>query len=455
MIAPDFQDKIFLVDQGQIERFDVGNNKNTVKVNFKYNSEKLWEIATFQYWLWEIAQEVWNIPYIRITDIDEFGQLKKNNLKYIYEKDNFSNSILNKWDILVARTWATYWKTLYFNEDFRATFWWFLIRVNLNTEKILSKYYFYFSHLDLYWINAKKLVGWWGQPQFNANAVKELEIPIPPIEIQNQIVEKMDKAMEIKLQKEKEAKELLDSIDDYVLWELWIQYEEVEEKKVFTINVDDLGDTKRFDTFYNNPKFIIQEKQVKNWKYDLVKLWDKFQYINGFAFSSKDYENEWVKLLTIKNITKTWVRFDNTTYLPKDYINKFNSFKLQKNDILFAMTGATIWKACIFKMDEQVLLNQRCWAIRTNTENQIYLYTILNLKFYNNEIFRNSWGWAQPNISHNEILNIEIPLPPIEVQNKIADEVKTRIDKAELLKKEATNVYETAKIEVEKMLLGE
>ena len=299
------------------------------------------------------------------------------------------------------------------------------------------------------------LVGWWWQPQFNANAIKNLKIPLPPLEIQNQIVEKMDNALGIKKQKEKIAKELLEGIDDFVLWELGIEYEEVEEKKVFGIMLSELGETKRFDVSYNNPKFLNYEKQIKNWKYNLVKIWEKFQYINGFAFSSKDYLDKWVKLLTIKNITKTWVNFDNVTYLPENYLEKYNDFEIQKNDILFAMTWATIWKACIFEWEEKVLLNQRCWAIRTNTENPLFLYTILNLEFYKNEILRNSWWWAQPNISHNEILNLKIPLPPLEIQEKIANEVKKRIEKAKVLEQEAKEIYKNAKKEVEEMILGE
>lgn len=290
---------------------------------------------------------------------------------------------------------------------------------------------------------------WNTLPRLQTEDIENLRIPLPPLEIQNQIVKKMDKALEIKKQKEKEAKDLLESIDDFVLSELGIEYEEIEEKKIFGLKISDLLDSKRLDVNFNNPKFIIHKNQIENWKYDLVKIWDNFQYINGFAFSSKDYCDEWTKLLTIKNITKTWVNFDNVTYLPENYLKKYNNFEIQKNDILFAMTWSTIWKACIFEWEEKVLLNQRCWAIRTNTENPLFLYTVLNLEFYKNEIFRNSWGWAQPNISHNEILDLEIPLPPLDIQEKIAKEVKSRIERAKKLEEEAREVFESGKREVE------
>ncbi|MGH1433806.1 MAG: hypothetical protein ACRBG0_05045 [Lewinella sp.] len=45
----------------------------------------------------------------------------------------------------------------------------------------------------------------------------------------------MDTALTAKKQKESEAQELLNSIDEYFMQELGIEYKEAEEKKVFGI----------------------------------------------------------------------------------------------------------------------------------------------------------------------------------------------------------------------------
>ncbi len=50
--------------------------------------------------------------------------------------------------------------------------------------------------------------------------------------------------------------------------------------------------------------------------------------------------------------------------------------------------------------------------------------------------------------------SFKIPLPPLAVQNKIAEEVKKRMQKAEQLQKEAKEELESAKLEVEKIILG-
>ncbi|CAD7775037.1 hypothetical protein AIOGIFDO_01707 [Candidatus Methanoperedenaceae archaeon GB37] len=56
-------------------------------------------------------------------------------------------------------------------------------------------------------------------------------------------------------------------------------------------------------------------------------------------------------------------------------------------------------------------------------------------------------------LSQKALLQIKIPLPPLAVQNKIAEEVKRRMQKAEQLQKEAKEELEKAKQEVEKMIL--
>ena len=60
------------------------------------------------------------------------------------------------------------------------------------------------------------------QPTITKQDILSIEIPLPPLEIQNHIVEIMQSAYAQKKQKEQEADTLLDSIDDYVLSELGV-----------------------------------------------------------------------------------------------------------------------------------------------------------------------------------------------------------------------------------------
>ena len=57
------------------------------------------------------------------------------------------------------------------------------------------------------------------------------------------------------------------------------------------------------------------------------------------------------------------------------------------------------------------------------------------------------------NLILNEYLNLKIPLPPLSVQEKIADEITKRKQKALNLQKEAKECLNSAKMQVEKIIL--
>ncbi|RLE45533.1 N-6 DNA methylase, partial [Candidatus Woesearchaeota archaeon] len=86
--------------------------------------------------------------------------------------------------------------------------------------------------------------------------------------------------------------------------------------------------------------------------------------------------------------------------------------------------------------------------------NKYYVASWLNTKLQKLLTEREKIGAIQGNITIGTIGRFKIPLPPLAVQNKIAEEVKRRMQKAEQLQKEAKEVLEKAKQEVEKMILG-
>ncbi|PIX28081.1 MAG: hypothetical protein COZ66_01435 [Candidatus Huberarchaeum crystalense] len=113
----------------------------------------LGNIASFQYGLGETAKKRGDVVYIRITDIDEFGNLKKDSLAYLDFVPKYKNYILGKGDVLVARTGATFGKSFYFDENLKSVFAGYLIRIKLNNDaKLNSKYLFYFMQTTAYWL---------------------------------------------------------------------------------------------------------------------------------------------------------------------------------------------------------------------------------------------------------------------------------------------------------------
>ena len=114
----------------------------------------------------------------------------------------------------MARTGATYGKTLYYNEDYLSAYASFLIKINLQ-DLVNPRFYWHFSKSNLYWEQARKLVGGGAQPQFNTGAISQIVIPIPPLTEQQAIVSYLDnKCAKIDLLVEK-LKAEIDAIKEY------------------------------------------------------------------------------------------------------------------------------------------------------------------------------------------------------------------------------------------------
>lgn len=157
----------------------------------KWEEKTLNEICTFEYGYTDTATDDGDARFIRITDINSNGNISAENAKYINISEDNKKYLLNKGDILVARIGATYGKTTIYESDEQAIFASYLIRLNFN-KIVLPKYYFYFAQSDNYWEQAHNLVTGAGQPQFNANTIKLIRLPIPPIDEQKRIVSQLE-----------------------------------------------------------------------------------------------------------------------------------------------------------------------------------------------------------------------------------------------------------------------
>ena len=163
-------------------------------LNHKYqiNYVPLGELAQFSYGYTEKAQDTGDTRFIRITDITDDGCLNPNGAKYITLSEDSKKYLLNRGDLLLARTGATYGKTLYMSTNEPAVYASFLIKISLDNTRLLNRFYWHFSKSQSYWNQAEKLVSKGGQQQFNANAVSRIIVPVPPLDVQQRIVNVLD-----------------------------------------------------------------------------------------------------------------------------------------------------------------------------------------------------------------------------------------------------------------------
>ena len=423
------------------------------------------------------SDETNGIIQIRPTNIDENGFLKFDKNIYIPKNDEIIKLEID--DVLFNNTNSQelVGKTAILKESRELSCSNHITRIRVCKNIIIPDYLWII--LNIYQKNKifySICTNWNNQSGVGIDLLKSIKIPLPPLEIQQQIVNIYQAAYQQKQQKETQAQALLASIDDYLLGELGITmpaenivYEPVDfhgfelnkhnplvkNGRLFLTGFREIGGG-RFDPEYYSISNKNNEIAIKQSKFPLQKISNHCVFQAGYAFKSEDYVNESdCRLITIKNISKNTIFLNDCVYLPNDYYTLFEKFQIRKDDLLIAMTGATIGKVGIYENDKKALLNQRNGIIRSSTINTFWLMNLLNTELYQSLIIRNAVGGAQPNISETNITKLYIPFPPIEKQNEIALHISEIRKQAKCLQVEAVKILENAKQKIEQMILGE
>ena len=227
-----------------------------------------------------------------------------------------------------------------------------------------------------------------GQPHVYPKDLVKIEIPLPPLNIQAQVVAELDGYMTII----SGARQVVDN---------WKPTIDVQSEFKFA----DLGNFCRVQ--------------------------------NGYAFSSADmgdFKEGYLPVIKIGNVGADGVIDTNCKY--HAYSRKLDNFILKEGDIVIAMTGATVGKVATMPRGK-FLLNQRVGKIEMLSNEVTLDYVRLALqstKFY---AFcqATATGGAQGNISADEILRFQIPLAPMDVQLSLGRAAEEEGNQVSSLKK--------------------
>lgn len=159
---------------------------------FKVSSLGNENICRLQYGYTGTAISDGDIRYIRITDIDKDGYISNANIAYLNYDSSMSDCVLKKKDLVVARTGATYAKTLLYKEESEAVFASFLIKIIFEANAIIPEFYWAYTQTQSYWHQANSLVSGVAQPQFNGGALKQIKILLPPLPLQQEFARKVE-----------------------------------------------------------------------------------------------------------------------------------------------------------------------------------------------------------------------------------------------------------------------
>lgn len=168
-------------------------------------------------------------------------------------------------------------------------------------------------------------------------------------------------------------------------------------------------------------------KVPKNWCW--VKFGAVCKFENGFSFKSEKFtDNSGIPVVRISNIKDDMVSLDDCVRTTEEGID--DKFIIHQGDLLIAMSGATTGKNGVYYSSEIAYLNQRVGNIKVKSIH-VLLPSCRNyyIKATSDEILRNAYGGAQPNISSNKICEMAFPLAPIAEQQRIVNLIENLFDK--------------------------
>ncbi|MEN5053858.1 restriction endonuclease subunit S [Sphingobacterium kitahiroshimense] len=175
-------------------------------------------------------------------------------------------------------------------------------------------------------------------------------------------------------------------------------------------------------------------------------MWDKVKlkklvsnggiFIDGDWIESKDQDqNGQIRLIQLADIGVGKFIDKSSRFMTKENASKLKCTFLKKGDILIARMPDPIGRCCVFPLetDEKYVTVVDIAILRHNNEKVStgFLQHYINSDDFQSKIVPNVTGTTRQRISRGKLENLEIPLPPLPIQEKIAE----MLDKADELRR--------------------
>ena len=387
--------------------------------------------------------------YIRITDIDENGELLPGlgmtaaNVEPQY--------LLRDGDLLFARSGNTVGKS-YLHESGQVPYPCFyagyMIRFRFS-EKVLPKYVFAFTQTPYYheWVSAIQRSA--GQPNINAQEYRSLEIPLPPLPEQQRIVAELDVAYAAKRAADEKATKLLASIDDMVLNELGI------------------AKLPKPDTSLASRIFTVPAKEVANATLAPDHYFDSIDFSRAKYLCERFVERididppcgleQITKLVPMESVSAEWCAIESIEDISPDATQGYSTFR--GGDVIWARITPCMenGKSAVVEAEPSECFcgSTEFLVFRPKDDkvNPYYLQSLLHLKRFREVAAHHFTGTSgHQRVTADFFKTISIPIPPRSVQDRIASTASSIRAEARKLKADATVALDVARRRIEEEL---
>jgi type I restriction enzyme S subunit len=159
----------------------------------------------------------------------------------------------------------------------------------------------------------------------------------------------------------------------------------------------------------------------------IVEIKSISKQIRGVSYTPKDVSkvplDDYIRLLRANNITENGIDLTDTVYVNKKCITEAQ--KLKVGDILIAASSGSIkivGKAILIENEINSSFGAFCKVIRPNEKvDYRYLSFYFRSSDYRQKISHLAAGANINNLRNEDLDNLKIPLPPLEIQKRIAD----------------------------------
>ncbi|GAA6879003.1 restriction endonuclease subunit S [Helicobacter pylori] len=370
------------------EVFEIKNGYTPSK-----NNPEFWEKGT--------------IPWFRMEDIRENGRILKDSIQHITPKALKNKKLFPKNSIIISTT-ATIGEHALLIVDSLANQQFTFLSKKANCDIALDmKFFFYQCFLLGEW--CKKNTNVSGFASVDMTAFKKYKFPIPPLEIQQEIVKILDAFTELNTELNTELK---------------------ARKKQYQYYQNMLLDFNNINSNHKDAKMSAKTypKRLKSLLQTLVpkgvefrKLGDIGEFTRGNGLLKSDLQDKGRPVVHYGQIhTQYNLSIDKTI----SYVNDALFHKLKKakpNDILIATTSENVkdvGKSIAWLGNEEIAFSGDMYSYSTN-ENPKFIIYYFQTWFFQKEKEKKITGTKVMRIHENDLKQITIPIPPLEIQQEI------------------------------------
>ncbi|MDP0057449.1 restriction endonuclease subunit S [Glaesserella parasuis] len=266
-------------------------------------------------------------------------------------------------------------------------------------ERISTKYIYYFlKQNEAYFQNIGSKMQ---MPQIAIPDTDKFLVPIPPLDVQQEIVRILD---------------AFTSLTAELTAELTSRQKQYQYFRDKLLNFDDISDRGGDET---NPitKALWHNKEV------VFKALGEVTTISIGLTYTPAYVEKGIKFISAQNTSKDYLDLSNVKYISEEeFENSTDNAKPQRDDILFTRVGSNIGHPVIVETDEKLCIFVSLGFLRVKDNNFLfnrYLKHWMSTDLFWKQVEKNVHGSAKINLNTGWLKDFKIPIPPFEEQQRI------------------------------------